>query len=262
MLGVPVVTLICHGHHVNSPFWNLHERNVAPTEAEMSLLFTPQDLKDLPVDELNRRIVGAFQYDDFAWQKENNVLITEPDRAEGLDRILYKCPHCLTEGKTVGKGDTLTCESCGKTYTLTQTGEMQAVDGNTEIAHIPDWYAWERACVKEELVNGKYLLDTDVDIYVLATTKCLYSIGKGRLVHNTDGFKLYDEKGELLHEQAPLFSYSINADFFWYEIGDVVYIGNNELTYCCVPLNLRNVVAKTRLAAEELYKLSKRRPTK
>ena len=26
ILHVPVVTLICHGHHVNSPFWNLPER--------------------------------------------------------------------------------------------------------------------------------------------------------------------------------------------------------------------------------------------
>ena len=40
LLKVPVVTLICHGHHVNSPFWNLHERGVRPTEAEMRLLFT------------------------------------------------------------------------------------------------------------------------------------------------------------------------------------------------------------------------------
>ena len=34
LLKVPVVTLICHGHHVNSPFWNLHDRGVKPTEAE------------------------------------------------------------------------------------------------------------------------------------------------------------------------------------------------------------------------------------
>jgi len=31
LLKVPVVTLICHGHHVNSPFWNLHSRSVKPT---------------------------------------------------------------------------------------------------------------------------------------------------------------------------------------------------------------------------------------
>ena len=42
MLKVPVVTLICHGHHVNSPFWNLHDRGVKPTEAELTLIYTPE----------------------------------------------------------------------------------------------------------------------------------------------------------------------------------------------------------------------------
>ena len=27
LFKVPVVTLITHGHHINSPFWNLHDRN-------------------------------------------------------------------------------------------------------------------------------------------------------------------------------------------------------------------------------------------
>ena len=37
LLGVPVVTLICHGHHIDSPFWNLHFRNVRPTEADFTV---------------------------------------------------------------------------------------------------------------------------------------------------------------------------------------------------------------------------------
>ena len=107
------------------------------------------------------------------------------------------------------------------------------------------------------MIKGEYCTEDEVKIYTLVNSKALYDIGNGRLKHDQDGFVLYGEKGELIHEQKPLFSYSINADFFWYEIGDVVYIGNSEITYCCVPQNLRNVVAKMRLATEELYKLKK-----
>lgn len=256
-LNVPVVTIISEGAYSRQPLFNNLRKRKVKVSATMEYLLSPEDLKNLSVQEVDEKIKRAFSFDAYKWQKENNVLITEPDRAEGLDRILYKCPHCMAEGKTVGKGDKLTCEACGKEYTLTELGEMQAINGETEIDNIPAWFAWERACVKEDLLNGSYLLDAEVDVYVLATMKSLYEIGKGRLIHNTDGFKLYDENGKLLHEQAPLFSYSINADFFWYEIGDVVYIGNSEITYCCVPTNLRNVVAKTRLAAEELYKIKK-----
>ena len=70
LLKVPVVTLMCHGHHVNSPFWNLHDRGVKPTEAEMTCLFTKEALEKASVAEVNEAIEKAFQYDDFAWQKD------------------------------------------------------------------------------------------------------------------------------------------------------------------------------------------------
>jgi hypothetical protein len=65
LLGVPVVTLICHGHHINSPFWNLHDSGVKPTEAEFTVQYTAQQLKDATADEISAmtgklgRISGA-----------------------------------------------------------------------------------------------------------------------------------------------------------------------------------------------------------
>ena len=255
--GVPVITLISSGAYSRQPLFNNLRKRKVNVSAKMEYLLSPEELKSLSVDEINERVKKAFSFDAYAWQKEENVLITEPDRAEGLDRVLYKCPSCMAEGKTVGKGEWLTCEACGKAYKLTETGEMQAINGETEISHIPAWYQWERECVKQDLLKGIYLLDTKVDIFVIVNTKCLYDVGEGRLVHDEQGFRLFDDKGELIHEQKPLFSYSINADFFWYEIGDVVYVGNADIIYCCVPKDVRNVVAKTRLAAEELYKIKK-----
>ena len=37
LLKVPVVTLVMHGHHINSPFWNTGDRGVKPTEAETTI---------------------------------------------------------------------------------------------------------------------------------------------------------------------------------------------------------------------------------
>ena len=39
------------------------------------------------------------------------------------------------------------------------------------------------------------------------------------------------------------------------EIGDMICIGNSQVLYYCFPTEGKDVVAKTRLAAEELYKL-------
>ena len=50
--------------------------------------------------------------------------------------------------------------------------------------------------------------------------------------------------------------YSVYSDYFWYEIGDIVCIGNNDCLYYCFPKK-KDIVAKTRLAVEELYKMEK-----
>ena len=46
-------------------------------------------------------------------------------------------------------------------------------------------------------------------------------------------------------------------DFNWYEIGDIISIGNSKALYYCIPETKRDCVAKVRIAAEEMYKLYK-----
>ena len=42
----------------------------------------------------------------------------------------------------------------------------------------------------------------------------------------------------------------------------MICIGNNDVLYYCFPKNAGDVVAKTRMATEELYKLKKKRPAR
>ena len=165
-----------------------------------------------------------------------------------------------------GKGTKLTCQSCGKEYALTETGFMEAADGDTEFAHIPDWYSWERECVRKELEEGSYELDVAVDICMMVNMNCIYKVGSGRLHHDIDGFHLTGCDGKLDYSQKPSASYSLYSDYYWYEVGDMICIGNTEVLYYCFPKEGGDIVAKTRLATEELYKLtrpsSNRRRTK
>ena len=83
-------------------------------------------------------------------------------------------------------------------------------------------------------------------------------IGPGRLVHSLDGFHLAGADGKLDYKQPAAFSHTLYSDYYWYEIGDVIGIGDNEFSYFCFPKG-RVSVTKARLAAEELYKLKKKR---
>ena len=87
----------------------------------------------------------------------------------------------------------------------------------------------------------------------------LYRVGEGRLVHTANGFVLDGCEGKLHYEQKPLESYSLYSDFNWYEVGDVISIGDYRTQYYCFPKGDFVSVAKARLAAEELYKMTKKR---
>ena len=257
LLKVPVVTIITRGAFSREPLYNMLRHRKVDISADVTYLLSPDQIKEMSADELNAVINEAFSFDNFKWQQENNIVINEDFRADGLQRVLFKCPHCLAEGQNVGKGVTLTCKECGKTYELTELGALRAVDGESAFTHVPDWYAWERACVREEIERGEYLLDVDVDVYMLVDYKGLYRVGEGHLVHNAEGFHLTGCGGELDYSQSPISSYSLNADYFWYEIGDVISIGNKNQLFYCFPKDSSVIVAKARMAAEELYKIKR-----
>ena len=259
-LGVPVVTVITQGAFARDPLYNMLQIRKVQVSAHVKCLFTPEEIKEKTVAELDKMLDEDFSFDNFAWQQENQVEIAEPFRADGLNRILYKCPHCGTEGEMEGRGIHLTCHHCGKQYELTTLGKLQALEGETEFDHVPDWYRWQREQVKQELLDGTYRLDRDVDIGMVVDYKAVYMVGQGHLTHTAEGFKLTGCDGKLNYEQGPLACYSLYADYYWYELGDVICIGNRDTTYCCFPKG-GDVVAKTRLAVEELYKLKKRRRT-
>lgn len=259
-LGVPVVTVITQGAFARDPLYNCLQKRKVKVRADVTCLATAQQVKELTVAQLDALLDEAFGFDNFKWQQENNIVIDEPFRADGLNRILYRCPHCHTEGKTLGKGITLTCHSCGKVYTLTPYGALEATDGQAAFTHIPDWYDWQRQQVRKELEQGIYRLECDVKIGMLVDYSALYMVGEGKLIHDENGFLLTGCDGALTYQQGPLFSHSLNADYYWYEIGDVICIGNQDALYYCFPQNCGDVVAKARLATEELYKLKKRRP--
>ncbi len=255
MLGIPVVSIHTDGAFSRDPLYNnlqVRKVNVSATE---KLLLSSEQIRKMSAEEIQGVISREFDFDAFKWQKENGIKIDEPFRADGLNRVLYKCPHCLAEGKMVGLGTTLSCTACEKKYILNEYGSLSAEDGDTRFDHVPDWYAWERECVKGELLSDKYRLDLPVEILMTVDTKAFYRVGDGRLLHTKEGFHLTGCDGELDYEQKPLASYTVCADFNFYEIGDVVAIGTHERLYYCFPKTEEDVVTKVRLATEELYKI-------
>jgi len=254
---VPVVMIRTYGAFARDPLYNNLQKRRVRVSADVRYLLSPDEIAEKSAEELNGIVSEQFVFDNFRWQQENRVAVKAPFRADFLNRVLYKCPHCLTEGKMEGKGTSLTCRQCGKVWELDEFGSLHTAEGEVYFSHIPDWFAWERECVRQEIEAGTYRLDVPVKISMLVDSKCLYHVGEGRLVHSEEGFVLTGCDGTLEYRQKPTSSYSLNADYYWYELGDVISIGDHRGLYYCFPQTEGDIVAKTRLATEEIWKIAR-----
>ena len=256
-LDVPVVMINTEGAFTRNPLYNeLQVRKSVPVSAHVRCLFTREQLREKTVAELSDELDAAFTFDQFRWQKEQGIETPEAFRADGLHRILFQCAACGSQGTMKGEGTSLSCSACGRKYTLTPLGELEAE--GAEFTHIPDYYAWERANIRREIEEGTYRLECDVDIAMMVDYKAIYKVGQGHLVHDCTGFTLTGCDGRLNYSQPPQACYGLYADYYWYELGDVICIGNDDALYYCFPKD-STPVAKPRLAAEEMYKLYKNR---
>ena len=255
MMGVPLCTIITKGAYHRDPLYNNLQKRKVKVTADVKYLLSAEEIKKKSAEEIQEIILKEFSFDNFSWQKENKIQIKEKFRADYLNRLLYKCPACKSEGWMVGKGTDISCPKCGKSYYMDEYGTLSAKEGETEFSHIPDWFDWQRECVRAEIEEGEYFVDLPVDIVMTLTDYKFYRVGEGRLRHTKDGFVLDGCNGKLHYEHKPLCSHTINSDFYFYQIGDVISFGNSEHLFYCFPKSEGDIVCKVRLAAEEIYKL-------
>ena len=91
-------------------------------------------------------------------------------------------------------------------------------------------------------------------IGALVDERALLMIGEGVLHHDIHGFHLTGCGGRLDFTMSASASYSLYSDFYWYEMGDVICIGDKDVLYYCFPETDADIVAKARLATEEIFK--------
>ena len=253
MLKVPVVVLQMHGNFIYSPVWNLHKHNIRLT-ADMKQIISQDEIKRLSADEINTRINDAFVYDDFLWQKENNVHVRNKDRAKGLHKVLYQCIHCHTEYTMQSDGSKLWCTHCGSEWTMTRLGELVST-AHQESLHIPDWYEFERTQVRREIEAGTYEFSADAVVDSLPSADGYIRLGKARLSHGMDGFILTGNFGGKPFElkKTPLSMYSCHIEYEHQGNGDCIDLSTLKDTYYIYPQTDVWSATKIALATEELF---------
>lgn len=262
--GVPVVVMLHHGNYLNSPLWARGNKRRVPLYSTVKKVLTAEQVGEMSAGEINEVIRREMDYDEYRWQKENNLRITEKNRAEGIHKVLYQCPECGTEFSMNSKGIYIFCEHCSKKWEMTELGELKALDGETRFTHIPDWYEWERSEVKRQLENGEYSFRDEVHSYSLPWTKSFIDLGRGVLIHNPeDGFILEGEYNGYKYriQRRPQSMYGVHAgyDYTYIAPGDCVGISTQDDSFFSYPEHYKNAITKISLATEEIYKMKSKK---
>ena len=257
---VPVVTVVHHGNHLYAPFWNFRNKRRVPFHTVFKKILTPEQIETMTVDEINETLRKELFYDEYRYQKDNNILITEPYRAEGLHKVLYQCPHCLTESKMDSKGSELFCTACGKRWNWREDGYLEAMEGETEFDHIPDWFEWERQQVKVQIERGEYSFSDKVEVFSLPRTFRYIPLGRAKVTHDPEkGFVLEGTyRGQVYRcHRMPLQTNSLHVEYDFGPIKalDCFDISTENDSFYCIPTK-QNCITKLAFATEEIYKRS------
>jgi hypothetical protein len=157
------------------------------------------------------------------------------------------------------KGAELFCKHCGKRWFMEENGQLRALDGETEFAHIPHWYAWQRQQVRAQIEKGEYVYEDTVDIYGLPRCWRFIPLGKAKVRHDaTNGWVLEGHyRGQdyrIVRPPKATNSLHVEYDFHRLRKENCFDISTEDDSYYCYPTNPL-VVTKLALATEEIYKL-------
>jgi DNA-directed RNA polymerase subunit RPC12/RpoP len=257
---IPVVVLIFKGHHLQKPAWAEKKRKTK-LEAVKQLILSVDDIENMSIEEINNHIKKALDYNDYSYQKENNILITEEYRTEGLHKILYKCANCGKEFEMYSKGIALGCNECNSRWILKINGELECENADTKFMTIPEWYNWEREEVAKEIENNNYSFSFTSQVLSMPHPKRFVKLGEASFIQNMNGICVkgnYNGEDYLL-EKHPLENYSIHVEynFPYLKKRDVVSISTLDDTLFFIPEESQKI-QKLSLATEELNKFHKR----
>lgn len=112
-LGTDIFVAKTSGTYFSMPKWASGIRR-GRTYLDVYKLYGKEEMADADLDVLKEKINDALSFDAYRDQEHLLVKYKTGDNIEGLENVLYMCPHCLTEfSMRVKAHNTIYCNECG-----------------------------------------------------------------------------------------------------------------------------------------------------
>jgi len=225
------------GTYFVRPKWSKRNRP-GRTYMDVYKLFSAEDLETLSVEEIRERADNALLFDAYREQEEHKIKYHKNYDLEGLEQVLYMCPHCKSEFSIRLKDHChLVCEKCG----FRHTGDVYGFLRNTgnvgeEVRYVSDWSRLIYEELKRKVEKGEEsIIVCDADVSILDRKKKRFTeAGRAKITLSGDCFLIEGVlNGEESHMVIPTTSFASLP----FQPGKYLEIQCGEQIYRCFPDN-------------------------
>lgn len=143
-LGVDLYVWKAEGAYLTFPKWrDKGDDRIGRIHASVKKLLTAEEVSERDASEIKEIISDSILNDDELAME--GIEYKCKDIARGVDKILFKCPKCLKEGK-ITAGDGHICCECGLDATLDNYYKLH----NAPFERINEWFEWQQNSIDTE----------------------------------------------------------------------------------------------------------------
>ena len=249
-MGVTVYVINIYGDYLAKPKWGVGLRRGSLVEAKMSLLFTPDELRELELGDIKDRVEKAICYDEIKWLESHpEINYRSRKMAVGLENVLSRCPRCESHYSITTRGKRVRCSCCGMECEITP---RYGFKDNKPFANYVEWYEWQFNKIRDEIISDRnFKLSSRVELKhaSLDGKKQLRVAGSGVCTLSRDGFTYVGtENGESVDLHFSFSSiyrllFGAGVDFEFY-VGKELYFFVPEEKRSCVDWYIASIVLR------------------
>lgn len=223
------------GTYFVMPKWT---KGLRPGRTYMDIykLFDKEDLAAMDLDEVQRRTDEAILFDAYREQEEHQVKYKNNAVIDGLENVLYQCPHCKAEfTMQVREHNTIACTACGYEQVSDEYALLHNHRGiGEEVRYVSDWSRLIYDRLKEKIQEGlEHTLEANVKIHMIDEKADKFvKVGQGHVTLTENGFCLHGEiKGEPIEQTVSV----ANIPTLPFKPGKYFEIQHGKDIYRCYP---------------------------
>lgn len=192
-LNVDIYVAKTKGTYFVMPKWSKGFRP-GKTFLDIYKLFSKDDLKSIDIETFTEKTKNALLFDAYRDQEQLLVPYKGNDSINGLENVLYMCPHCMKEFTMhVKNNHTIYCENCGFEQTSDEYAFLHNHRGiGTELRYVSDWSKFIYETLKEKILRGEEtILSAKTKIHMIHEAKNKFvEVGQGMLTLSKEQFEI------------------------------------------------------------------------